>query len=459
MTALKQARDHPIFADHKSGSPPPSRDPSEKGSPKNSPPGTPPKDTPVKNTPKDPTPKGKPNKNTPKDSSLKGSGDKKRKTPPGATASALFPHPLVEKTKIKVKNDLEEIYRTAQEAKKSVYELAYPWEGSYLWYDPAAFPSLHLAHWRIWMRNRPKFFDWQLHAPLIGKYIMGVRRKAKMEAIQERVELLDMCVATWGYYGFLRMFESVPKKERKRLLMFWGGQPGRNSPDSRHYSGPTIANLSFMLKHDEKAYEQKIQNALEPFQIDKGAFTTITELLELTGALNPSAGIDSRLGDRALARVHLDVCSKKDPDHAHWVGDRLTGVWMTLIQCSRIKKLAVKVEKQLADGTYEIPEVDALQPHEEKYSGWTPFQRNGRYTAKAASNVLRQQLSAESDDDEGVSNAEEESSEEDEAESSRNKKKTKGAVLLPGEEEESDDDEVKPPAKRVKITAAKSKKP
>ncbi|OWZ14769.1 hypothetical protein PHMEG_00011698, partial [Phytophthora megakarya] len=84
------------------------------------------------------------------------------------------------------------------------------------------------------------------------------------------------------------MFESVPKNERKRLLMFWGGQPGKNSPDSRHYSGPTVANLSFMLKHDEKVYEQKIKNALEPFQIDKEAFTTITELLELTGALNPT---------------------------------------------------------------------------------------------------------------------------------------------------------------------------
>ncbi|OWY94491.1 hypothetical protein PHMEG_00035756, partial [Phytophthora megakarya] len=317
MTALKQALDHPIFADHKRDSPPPSRDSSVKGSPKNSPPGTPPKDAPVKNTPKDSTPKGKQKKNTPKDSSLKGSRDKKRKTPSGATANTLFPHLLVDQTKVKVKNDLEEIYRTAQEAKKSVYELAYPWEDLFLWYDPAAFPSLHLAHWRIWMRNRPKFIDWQLHAPLLGKYIMGVRRKAEMDAIQERVELLDMCVAIWGYYGFLRMFEP----------------PGRNSRDSRHYSGPTIANLSF---------------ALEPFQIDKEVFTTITELLELMGALNPSAGIDSRLGDRALARVYLDVCSKQDPDHADWAGDRLTGVWMTLIQCSRIKKLAVKVEKQLA---------------------------------------------------------------------------------------------------------------
>ncbi|OWZ08053.1 hypothetical protein PHMEG_00019470, partial [Phytophthora megakarya] len=261
-----------------------------------------------------------------------------------------------------------------------------------------------------------------------------------------RVELLDMCVATWGYYGFLRMFESVPKKERKRLLMFWGGQPDRNSPDSRHYSGPTIANLS-MLKHDEKAYQRKVKNALELFQVDKEAFTTITELLELTGALNPSAGTDSRLGDRALARVHLDVCSKQDPDHAHWVGDRLTGVWMTLIQYSRIKKLAVKVEKQLADGTYEIPEVDDLQPHEEKYSGWTPLRRNGRYTAKVASNVLRQQLSEESDDDESVSNADEESSEEDKAETSRKNEKTEEEVLLQGEEEESDADEVKPPTK------------
>ncbi|OWZ13466.1 hypothetical protein PHMEG_00013195 [Phytophthora megakarya] len=209
--------------------------------------------------------------------------------------------------------------------------------------------------------------------------------------------------------------------------MFWGGQLGRNLPDSRHYSGPTIANLSFMLKHDEKAYERKIKNILEPFQIDKEAFATVIELLELTGALNPSTGIDSRLGDRALARAHLDVCSKQDLDHAHSVGDRHTGVWMTLIQCSRIKNLTVKVEKQLAGGTYaipevddlqsheekysgwtplqnltvkvekqlaggtyEIPEVDDLQPHEEKYSGWTPLQKNGRCTAKVASSVLKQ---------------------------------------------------------------------
>ncbi|OWZ01559.1 hypothetical protein PHMEG_00027023 [Phytophthora megakarya] len=144
MTALKQAPYHPIFADHKSDSPQPSRDSSVKGSPKNSPPGTPPTDAPVKDTPKDSTPKGKSKKNTPKDSSLKGSGDKRGRHLQGLRQG---------------ENDLEEIYRTAQEAKKSVYEFAYPWEGSFLWYDPAAFPSLHLAHWRIWMRNRPKFFD------------------------------------------------------------------------------------------------------------------------------------------------------------------------------------------------------------------------------------------------------------------------------------------------------------
>ncbi|OWZ02673.1 hypothetical protein PHMEG_00025726 [Phytophthora megakarya] len=63
----------------------------------------------------------------------------------------------------------------------------------------------------------------------------------------------------------------------------------------------------------------------------------------------------------------------------------------------------------------------------------------------------------ESDDDEKVSNADEESSEEDEAETSRKREKTKGEVLLPREEEESDDDEVKPPTKRVRITAAKAK--
>ncbi|OWZ14770.1 hypothetical protein PHMEG_00011699 [Phytophthora megakarya] len=171
MTALKQAPDHPIFADHKRDSPPLSRYSSEKvllGR------------LPKTHHPKDSTPKGKPEKNTLKDSSLK-----------GATANTLFPHPLVDKTKAKVKNVLEEIYRTVQEAKKSVYELAYPWEGSFF-----ASPSLHLAYWRIWMRNRPKFFDWQLHALLFGKYIMGVMRKAKMDAIQERVELLDMCVTT-----------------------------------------------------------------------------------------------------------------------------------------------------------------------------------------------------------------------------------------------------------------------
>eukprot|EP00644_Phytophthora_capsici_P002137 jgi/Phyca11/17341/fgenesh1_pg.PHYCAscaffold_27_\ len=60
---------------------------------------------------------------------------------------------------------VEGIYRRAYNMGKTCQALAYPWEGSKVWYDPVENELLHVAHWRFWMANRVRFFEWQLNMP------------------------------------------------------------------------------------------------------------------------------------------------------------------------------------------------------------------------------------------------------------------------------------------------------
>ncbi|KAE9006230.1 hypothetical protein PR003_g28913 [Phytophthora rubi] len=59
-----------------------------------------------------------------------------------------------------VRQAIETIYAKAETAKRTPYQLAYPWEDIPLWYEPEDFPGIHVAHWRFWNAFRASFLEW-----------------------------------------------------------------------------------------------------------------------------------------------------------------------------------------------------------------------------------------------------------------------------------------------------------
>ncbi|KAE9034267.1 hypothetical protein PR003_g10179 [Phytophthora rubi] len=332
---------------------------------------------------------------------------KKRKSPSPSRAVNFFMDALAVKTPQIIRDDLERLYRRASELGAAPYELAYPWAGSRLFYDPALYPHVHVAHWRMWQNHRPISFDCQLHAPIAGKSAQDRRQKKKMDAVEARLGFTSLCVETWGYYGYLQRLEDV---RDERLLMWWGGQPGKNQSQGEDYHGPVIESLSVLRWRDPIAYAHKMKNALKPFSLDKGRFTRMTDLLLLTGALNVDAKPERRLSDRALARILHDINSKRDP-RPHWVGDLTTGEWLNLRNCERIQKEEAKISKALRDDKYEFPTVASFDPKEANASGFTPIVSNHRsYTAIWKSGTADDEEEEEKVDGSG---SEEDDSEED----------------------------------------------
>jgi hypothetical protein len=62
---------------------------------------------------------------------------------------------------------LEDMYSEAADVDKWPYQLAYPWLGRALWYDPVKFSGVHMDHWRFWLGCRRAFFEWALHVPVV----------------------------------------------------------------------------------------------------------------------------------------------------------------------------------------------------------------------------------------------------------------------------------------------------
>ncbi|KAI9991500.1 hypothetical protein PInf_019194 [Phytophthora infestans] len=168
-------------------------------------------------------------------------GRKDRSSPPFD-----LPFELADRTPPRVRRDLEDIYQEAVLLGLEPFMMAFPWRGSVLWYSPFDFPLVHVAHWRFWNRNRTRFWDWQLNAPLKNS---SARRKAKMLAL----------VARHDQKGYVRRI-------RGALKPFGIDEGG-------------FATMTELLLHT---------GALDP----------------------NSAKADSQLSDRALARVLHDVKSK-----------------------------------------------------------------------------------------------------------------------------------------------------
>ena len=142
----------------------------------------------------------------------KGNPKKAKVTPPKAAKSVKKEKVKLDlivaaRAPVQLKEDLDEIYRQAATQKAVPYQLAYPWSGQVLWYDPEAYPDIHVAHWRFWNAHRSAFFQWALHVPLETPSAQTQRRKAKMAAVRERLRFVSLCIETWGWYSFLGRLE------------------------------------------------------------------------------------------------------------------------------------------------------------------------------------------------------------------------------------------------------------
>jgi len=114
------------------------------------------------------------------------------------------------------------ILAEAQAQGKNLWRLAYPWVGRTLWYDPVEFAAVYREHWRLFMAFRHVFWSWALHAPL-QKSASELRRKLKLNAIQDRLRFISFCIETWGWYDFLERLDGHDG------LFWYGGQPGKGA--------------------------------------------------------------------------------------------------------------------------------------------------------------------------------------------------------------------------------------
>ncbi|KAG1703312.1 hypothetical protein DVH05_008221 [Phytophthora capsici] len=303
-------------------------------------------------------------------------------TPTPTPETDYCPYVMTDSTPPSLLQDVEAIYRRAVNMGKTCQQLAYPWEGSKVWYDPVENELLHVAHWRFWMANRVRFFEWQLNAPYRSSSARSQRRRQTALARTARLKFISQCIEHWGYYGFLKLYEG---SEPDRLLMWMGGQPSKNAPDAKQYDGPTIQNLSSLFTQDFEAYKARVKGALKPMQLDQGGFTSITELLVSMNALDPDQKVDCRLSDEALALVRRDVKSEEEPDAQWWVGDLTEGVWARLVNSREIIRVEHELQDKMDKNEYDLPRIPPLRVDEEGHPGYTPIKRrDGTFTALEA---------------------------------------------------------------------------
>ncbi|KAE9339108.1 hypothetical protein PF008_g11732 [Phytophthora fragariae] len=282
------------------------------------------------------------------------------KSSPVASGTALITFPLALGLPKEFVRDLEGIFCHVAAVNLKAWQRAYPWVNQHLFYDPVEDPDVYLDHWRFWHNCRAAFFEWAFHAPLRTDSDKVQRRKRKGHAVHQRLVFISLCIETWGYYKFLRRIEAPGNG----TLMWWGGQTGNTTKEANGYSCTPIQNLFKLFQKDKAAYHRKIHDAIKPFQIDKGGFTTITEMLEQTEAFNPAlVEYEKRLSDKALARVAMDLTARHFVP-AHWVPS--DDVWKALCNSDRIKPLQVKLTVQMRDAEYELPTVPPFNSKEFK---------------------------------------------------------------------------------------------
>ncbi|OWZ08619.1 hypothetical protein PHMEG_00018808 [Phytophthora megakarya] len=273
-----------------------------------------------------------------------------------------------------VRNNVQALTEKADEQGQTPTRLAYPWVGQRAWYPPSEFPDLHRLHYEIWMPYREVQWLFALYAPCSGA---ERRRKAKAEAKKARLILLSACVETFGYYGFLQRFEDSIHDN----LMWFGGTAAKHSATATRVP---LANdalqedlVTLFKRKDKTAYRRVIARAMDPYSVDENGYTSIPELLEQSGALDPTNTSYLRLTTRALACIVMDA--KKSPPTESWVGSKQTGVWKKLLSDRSVLEEVKKIRAAKKAGLYEpdIPTIDYEQDDAD-----SEFEdENGQYTA------------------------------------------------------------------------------
>lgn len=276
---------------------------------------------------------------------------------------------LAESTPAGVRADLYAVAGRAAESHKEPYQLAYPWVDVRLWYNPARYPEVYLAHWRYWNACRPIFWRCALHPPVAPGAPQTKYRKQKMRACRTRLKFLSLCVETWGFVAFLDLLHAGGSR-----LIWLGGRPGRHSSKVPKGSGELDQSLGTLYFTDRARYKRRIEAALDPAIIDREGYLNVVELLEQSAALDPEVRKASRLTDGALARVRADWVNSKR-FRSSWKTEGLVAAYEKLRDHQRIAGL--KVQDQL-----RVPSIQPFDEKETEHAGFAPFKnKNGSCTA------------------------------------------------------------------------------
>lgn len=280
---------------------------------------------------------------------------------------------LANSTPARVRADLYKIAEQAASAGRAPYQLAYPWAGVRLWYNPSRYPSVHLAHWRFMMVWRPMLWLCAMHPPFPPGTLQARYRKKKMRACRVRLRFLSYCIESWGFVAFLELLQVGGTR-----LLWLGGRPGRQIPKAPKSSGDLDQNLGTLYFTDRSRYKRRIEAALDPVNIDQEGYASVAELLEQSRALDPDAVPEGRLSDDALARVRADWVNNKRFRPA-WKTKELVAAYEKLRGDTRIGGIEVE------DGFQDVY-LPAYVSSESEREGADPFKlKTGAFTALAPS--------------------------------------------------------------------------
>ncbi|OWY99415.1 hypothetical protein PHMEG_00029580 [Phytophthora megakarya] len=247
-----------------------------------------------------------------------------------------------------VQDAIRDVLRRSWNKRKAPWRLAYPWKDERLWYNPADFVYIYRWYWLLWNNHRPTFWRWAFHAPVDDA---GQRRKAKYDATAARLQFMDLCIVTWGYFAFLEML-----KDRDDLFC-------------------PMENLVKLWKRDKERYDYTIKHALDPANIDDYDYHHVTDILVDYGTLNIAEGRKYRLSDQRLARVRKDIMSAASQTvPPEWVGPKDEDPSKSLINSNRIKTVQDALYVKIKAGKFKPPTVPLVTEKEKDHSDFSDFE-------------------------------------------------------------------------------------
>ncbi|KAG4059561.1 hypothetical protein PC123_g5532 [Phytophthora cactorum] len=144
---------------------------------------------------------------------------------------------------------------------------------------------------------------------------------------------------------------------------------------------PAQEDLAVVYKRDRRRYDRIIARALDPYQVDEDGYSSISELLEQSQALDPTRPKNPRLTNNALA---LDVASGRPPNES-WVGNRTKGPYKKLLTDRSLRVTQIEVAKQLTAGKSVATFSDRPLKASDKRGDDSDIEEDGVYTVRPPS--------------------------------------------------------------------------